>query len=151
MITRWCFEVQATFFVRSLSSQLTLLFPRNTSRSVLLYHSGRQVAYIKSLSIFFLFLFLFYICRKRDKMLFHTAALVVLLALVQLAVCAQDYYKVQQFPYAHKHADSNSCAGSRCRQASREEGIKASISSIVEEVPSRQESVCPSIHPLLDF
>ncbi|KAG7413920.1 hypothetical protein DER46DRAFT_351886 [Fusarium sp. MPI-SDFR-AT-0072] len=27
-------------------------------------------------------------------MLFHTAALVVLLALVQLAVCAQDYYKV---------------------------------------------------------
>lgn len=33
-------------------------------------------------------------------MLFHTAALVVLLALVQLAVCAQDYYKVQKFPYA---------------------------------------------------
>lgn len=28
-------------------------------------------------------------------MLFHTVALVVLLALVQLAVCAEDYYKVR--------------------------------------------------------
>lgn len=80
-------------------------------------------------------------------MLFHTAALVVLLALVQLAVCAQDYYKVQQFPYVHKYTDSDSFAGSRRKQASREEGIKAGISSIVEEVPSRQESVCPSNPP----